>query len=201
MLAESPTGFINTQIFCEWFDNVFINTIREKRQATGYDGDAVLIMDGFIAHHKCVEDPDRASILEREKIKILFIPPHSSDQVQPLDLVTFNLQKTWKQNITYITSYQTRQILQTYNSLLMASTPHYIKAAFERAGIYRKRLQFENGTRLPQYHFVNVKFNHAIRRAAENRNDNYVYSKAQIEMMRQNTSSQRKTIPIDLVKL
>ena len=160
MFAESPTGFINTEIFCTWFDQVFIPHIIEKRNTTGYEGKAVLIMDGFISHHKCVEDPERAKILEENGIIVLFIPPHTSDQIQPLDLVIFNLQKQFKSRfgsgLFGKFTYQTKQIIETYNSLLMASTPHYIKSAFERAGIYRDRIQIVDKVVQPQNHIVNV---------------------------------------------
>lgn len=41
-------------------------------------------MDGFTGHDKALEI--LYECLEHYKINIIFIPPHSSDQVQPLDL-------------------------------------------------------------------------------------------------------------------
>ena len=203
VLLDSPTGFINTEIFCSWFDEVFIKYVSDKRKATGYEGNAVLIMDGFIAHHKCVEDPKRKAILEQEKIVVIFIPPHSSDQVQPLDLLTFSLQKLWKKRAQfYSVSYQTRQVLETYNSLCMASTPHYVKAAFERAGITRTRLEIINGERQPQYHRVSIKENNAIREAVFNRSQKNENESPNIDKLYKKLSEthyQRKSAPIKLL--
>ena len=205
MLEESPTGFINTEIFCHWFDQVFIPYVQKKREYTEYDGPAVLIMDGFIAHHKCVEEQSRKNIIDELKIQVLFLPPHSSDQIQPLDLVTFNFQKLWKKKCKFLPfySYQTKQILETYNSLLMASTPHYIKAAFERAGIHRTRLEIINGERKPQFHIVSVKFNDAVRNArlAQLTIPTQKNKFSEIEKIKdEKMIFKRKTIPISFLK-
>jgi hypothetical protein len=52
------------------------------------------------------------NFFEKNRVEVIFIPPHSSDQVQPLDLLGFNLLKLSK-NKSYInfqkdTSDQTR---------------------------------------------------------------------------------------------
>lgn len=196
MFRESKTGFINTEIFCDWFDNVFINHIIQKRNETGYQGNAVLLMDGFIAHHKCVEE--RQQILQANNIIVLFIPPHSSDQVQPLDLLIFNLQKLWKSRISLEKSfsYQTKQIIETYNSLYMASAPHYIKSSFERAGILRERLKWsQEGHFLPQFHIVKIELNNAIH--AHIRPSTNDFNKVEfLENMRRDA---RKTIPVQFL--
>ena len=195
MFYETKTGFINTEAFCQWFDEVFITFIVEKRDKTGYNGKAVLIMDGFIAHHKCVEDSERARILEMNNIIVLFIPPHSSDQIQPLDLITFNLQKLWKSRITLEKSYsyQTKQIVETYNSLYMASAPHFIKSAFERAGILRSRRDWTpEGGLAPQFHIVNVKCNNAIHSHIRPKDDDFDKKK----FLEDDRKNKRKTIPV-----
>lgn len=48
-------------------------------------------MDGFKGHKKSIETIDQ--LLKEFNITIFFIPPQSSDQVQPLDHVGFNVQK------------------------------------------------------------------------------------------------------------
>ena len=202
MFAESPTGFMNTEIFCKYIDQVFIPYVHNKRSETGYEGKAILIMDGFSAHHKCVEDENRKRILEEENIQILFLPPHSSDQVQPLDLVTFNLQKQWKKKAKYNKqySYQTKQILETYNSLLMASTPHYIKSAFERAGIYRTKLVYNEEQRIPQFHVVDITLNECIRNAPHEIRGkfekNLYIERIKLAHKETKFGSARKTIPV-----
>ena len=50
-------------------------------------------MDGFKGHKKSIETIDQ--LLKEFNITIFFIPPHSSDQVQPLDHVGFNVQNSF----------------------------------------------------------------------------------------------------------
>lgn len=153
-------------------------------------------MDGFIAHRKCVEDPERLIAMNQLNVHVLFLPPHSSDQIQPLDLVTFNLQKLWKKKADYSKrlSYQSKQILEGFNSLLMASTPHYIKCSFERAGIRRSLFGInENGEFIKQFHIVDIKLNKVIRglELEDFDRDSFV-SSLQPHL--------RKTIPISLLE-
>ena len=148
MFESTPTGFVNTEIFCKWMDGEFLPSIQMKREKTGYTGKAILILDGFSAHYKCIDDPTRKANIEKLNIDVVFIPPHSSNQVQPLDLLTFALQKKWKREIKISKnfSYQSQQIIKTYESVVRASSPRYIVAAFKRAGIFRLGMKLINGT-------------------------------------------------------
>ena len=149
----SPPGFVNNEIFCKWFDYEFLKSIEEKRKLTGYQGKAILLMDGFSAHHKCIEDEQRKKKIEDLNVHILFIPPHSSNLLQPLDLVTFSLQKRWKKNIKINKnfSYQSKQIIEAYESILRASSPSYIADAFKRAGIIKNRLNIVNSQKIQDH--------------------------------------------------
>ena len=157
IFETSPTGFVNTEIFCKWMDGEFLPSIQIKREKTGYTGKAVLLLDGFSAHHKCIEDPVRKANIEKLNIDMVFIPPHSSNQVQPLDLLTFALQKKWKREIKIDKnfSYQSQQIIKTYESVIRASSPRYIVAAFKRAGIFRLGIQVINGE-IVQTHYAAI---------------------------------------------
>jgi len=64
--------------------------------------------------------------LWKKNIEVIFIPPHSSDQVQTLDLLGFNLLKLSK-NKSQIsfqegTSEQTKEIVKIMNALESVST-------------------------------------------------------------------------------
>lgn len=85
----------------------------------------------------------------------------------------------------------------------MASTPHYIKAAFERAGIHRTRLEIINGERKPQFHIVSVKFNDAVRNArlAQLTIPTQKNKFSEIEKIKdEKMIFKRKTIPISFLK-
>ena len=66
-----------------------------------------------------------------------FIPPHTSDQLQPLDLGVFGNQKRWQGNITVEADLnrQTKQVIKIYDSYRMATTPKNVIGAFRKAGL------------------------------------------------------------------
>ena len=65
------------------------------------------------------------------------MPPHTSDQVQPLDLGVFAIQKRFMSSYTPHKKYsdQTRQLIKARVSVQRACVPPVIIAAFRRAGI------------------------------------------------------------------
>jgi hypothetical protein len=83
-------AFMTKQLFDQWAEEIFFPSVYIKRLQNQYSGEALLIMDGFGAHDtgkftaKCIEN----------RIKVIFLIPHSSYLTQPLDLVTFGTLKT-----------------------------------------------------------------------------------------------------------
>lgn len=69
----------------------FIPYLEMQRKNYNYDGKSVIIMDGFAGHEKAFQN--LKNLFDEYKIKVIMIPPHYSDQVQPLDLFGLNLQK------------------------------------------------------------------------------------------------------------
>ena len=59
MIKFQEKGYANMQVIHQWFEKVFFPTLRrkreEERQRTGYDGYAVLILDGFPSHKNCLK--------------------------------------------------------------------------------------------------------------------------------------------------
>ena len=142
IFRTQPKGFMTVQLFEEYFQNVFIPNLAAKRQKYNYNGPALLIMDNLLAHKKAVNCPlDTDYIfLNSLNLHILFLVPHSSDQVQPLDLGVFGNQKRFSQNISKIhgISDSTNLINKAVQGMQQASTTHSIIAAFDSAGITRK---------------------------------------------------------------
>ena len=56
MIKFQEKGYANMQVIHQWFAKVFFPTLRRKReeekQRTGYDGYAVLTLDGFPSQKK-----------------------------------------------------------------------------------------------------------------------------------------------------
>ena len=131
--GATETGFMNENMFGEWLKYSFFPEMRERRARFRYDGQILLIMDGFGVHHsesaleKCTE----------ENIIVQFIPPHTSDQVQPCDLGIFAKQKRWQKNVLLPKrlSRQTGQVIRMLDALRMATTYKNITNAFRKGGI------------------------------------------------------------------
>lgn len=132
-LARSDTGFVNSRLFLEWGKVSLIPHIRKMRAELSYDGPCLVIMDGFGCH----QTTDFLELLDEENIIYRFIPPHTSDQLQPLDLGIFANQKRCQSNITVDSTLnrQTRQVIKMYDSYRMATTPKNTVGAFRRGGI------------------------------------------------------------------
>ena len=122
-------------------------------------------MDGFAGHEKSFETLE--NVFDLFNIKILLIPPHSSDQVQPLDLFRFNIQKnkTAKFIFNQHDSLQSNTILAIIEGLNTIKSPHNVTTAWQMAGIYRTRCdrQLDPNNVIIQYHKIDMSLNKKIR--------------------------------------
>jgi hypothetical protein len=114
-------------------DQVFVPTIEDRRVRTGYQGPALLISDGYSSHHP-VEFLDEC---EHRNTYILFLIPHSTDQCQPLDLVTVSLLKRYFAQFTFdlLPSSQSNKVIKTMAAWYQATAPHQIVAAWLSMGL------------------------------------------------------------------
>ena len=105
----------------------------------------------------------------------MWIPPHSSDQVQPLDLLGFNLQKFVSSRVHRNKHYtaQTNAILRIIEGVQQISTSSRIMGAWHRAGIYKQRpLNTENADNIKQLHRIDIDANGNIRHKIIEENEN-----------------------------
>lgn len=133
LFSKSDTGYINSKIFKKWLIECYIKDVEAKRITHNYYGPAILILDGCSCHGTT----EFVDILEEKNIFLRFIPSHSSDQIQPLDLGIFANLKGRMSNI-YLDSdlsIQTREVIRIFDSFVMASLPRCIIGAFRRSGI------------------------------------------------------------------
>ena len=47
-IASSSSGFVNTDTYSLWINNIFLPHLHNLRQKTGYTGPAVMILDGYL---------------------------------------------------------------------------------------------------------------------------------------------------------
>jgi hypothetical protein len=124
-------GFITIKLFEKWLSMVLLPYISACRARTGYQGRAVLLLDGCACH--AIER--LRGDLQTMGISLAPIPPHSSDQVQPLDLGVFGTVKRWSlAPISGAYSRQTAQAMRMFDAWQRATVPRVVVAAFRAAG-------------------------------------------------------------------
>lgn len=131
---HQKNGFITTAIFLKWWYNVFIPHLQLKRQKYNYYGPALVILDGLLQHHLVLDDVNEV----RNNIIIRFIPPHSSDQVQMLDLGVFGYQKRiskFKVKPPSECSAQSKKIIKMVTGIYRSTDPLTTASSFRQAGI------------------------------------------------------------------
>jgi hypothetical protein len=88
-IASQSKSYIDIRIFEKLLVEIFTPALKRRREIYGYGGTAVLILDNCTSH-----GPERVHLLCAENNLVpLFLPPHSSNQLQPLDFSVFSLTK------------------------------------------------------------------------------------------------------------
>lgn len=77
---NQKNSWMDTSIFIEWYDTVFIPEVKKHQLTTGNSGNVLLLIDNAPSH------PSNIS-LEREngKFKVVFLPPNVTSVLQPMD--------------------------------------------------------------------------------------------------------------------
>jgi hypothetical protein len=133
MYGSSESGFITSNLFDDWIVHELIPYVENTRSKLNYQGEAVVILDGC-SRHGSDHFLDEMSYYG---IVPLFLPAHSSDQTQPLDLGIFALEKAEAMRIRVpdTVSCQTRQVVKATGGYTRACLPNNVISAFRQAGI------------------------------------------------------------------
>ena len=131
-------GFVDTHCFLTWASNVFFpeiaNRLEKHRKIDHtFNRSAVLMLDG-LKQHFCDYFEDECYAFN---VDLAVIPPHTSDQIQPLDLLLFAIAK---KNVSRIhpnkeLSSQSQDILKVFSGMQSASTVINIVNSFRLAGV------------------------------------------------------------------
>ena len=132
MYSHSKNGWINSDIYLEWFD-FFLKNIPPARPV-------VLIQDGHASHISV----QLIELARANGVHILCLPAHSTHLLQPLDLGVF---KSFKVSFSkacshYLSQHPGRVVTNDKIALLVSSavsssfTPNNIMGGFRKAGIY-----------------------------------------------------------------
>lgn len=132
--TSSAEGYITKEIFTQYLGHILVPYVRITRERLGYHGRAVLIMDGCSCHRGA----EIEQMLDSQGIVSVFLPPHSSDQLQPLDVGIFGNHKAAQSRI-YVPdslSRQTQQVVRALAAFQAIAHPYAVTSAFRKAGIW-----------------------------------------------------------------
>jgi hypothetical protein len=80
-LSGQQSGWITGDILQFWLENQFLNQITQRRARLGQNSPVLVILDNHSSRSKINQE----KMWLQHQIKFLFIPPHTSHVVQPLD--------------------------------------------------------------------------------------------------------------------
>jgi hypothetical protein len=132
-IYHQDKSFVDREIFQDWLKDTFVPEVRARRDRMEYAGPAYLILDNCSAH----TGEEFEALCRSEGIHPIFIPPHSSHLVQPLDLSLFGLLKKRiaKINNAARCNVQTDHIVRIITALQSAAVTVNVVATFRAAGI------------------------------------------------------------------
>jgi hypothetical protein len=130
---SQENSFINGEIFEDWFKDTLCPDIQRRRESFQYWGPAYLLLDNCTAHHGELFQ----HLCSINNIEPIFLPPHSSNQLQPLDLCLFGVTKKLIQRVNQLETInlQSYHIVRIVNGFMSASVPLNIVESFANAGI------------------------------------------------------------------
>ena len=138
ILGHSPKGYINIDLFEQWMLQVFEPSVQEIRAHWGYSGPGLIIADGCTAH----KTPIFEEVCQRLKLEIFWLPAHSSNQLQVLDLGVFAVHKSIvkKQNIAELKeeSELVKLIVTLLDAWYSCCTPGNLNGAWRAMGAVYK---------------------------------------------------------------
>ena len=133
MLEQSESGYIDKKIFDKWLENVFKKHVSKSREEYNYNGPGVLLLDGCSVH----ETDYLYEVCKELNIRIFFLPSHSSNQTQPLDLGIFHVHKHFIRKYSLKNtddSVLVKRIIDIYSAWTRAAIVENITNAFAAAG-------------------------------------------------------------------
>lgn len=138
LFRYQSSGFVTTELFNEWAAKILIPEIISRKNKIlqidpTFEKSAVITMDGLKQHFSEYFEDE----CWNAGIEISQIPPHSSDQVQALDLCIFAIAKASIPKFRPDKDYniQTIEVIKLISACQSVSTTFNIKKSFQRAGI------------------------------------------------------------------
>ncbi|XP_055633035.1 uncharacterized protein LOC129773453 [Toxorhynchites rutilus septentrionalis] len=116
----NASGYMTVKIFNEWFDH-FLEHVKPSE-----DSPALLIIDGHSSHTKNLAFTEKA---RANFVKVLVLPPHTSNKLQPLDVSFMAPFKTYyAQEVERFLQQNLGKVVSQYDVAELMK-PAFIKAA------------------------------------------------------------------------
>jgi hypothetical protein len=133
VIQSQPKGYVTTVLFEDWFTEVFLPAFANRRAAYGYDGPEVFGLDNCSAYQCALF----ITLCVEYDIRVVFFPPHSPNQLQPLDLCLFGVTKKLLRRIKNLdaVNVQIKHIAGVVCAFLAATLSFTIVRIFEMSGI------------------------------------------------------------------
>ena len=136
-IATMAKGWTDNVTCYEWFTKTFI------LQATAHhenpDKTIILVLDGYASH----KTPEMFRATLENNIEFHFLPPHTTHQLQPLDVGVFgSLQRKWQERCNEIISETNMEVprsqfVKEYMGIRnKVFTPELIQLAWKKAGAW-----------------------------------------------------------------
>jgi 4-hydroxybenzoate polyprenyltransferase len=134
--TATDKGWINRAVALEWLEEVFI----PRTQPSDPSQSRLLILDGHDSH----TTDDFMWACYKNNIQLLFLPPHTSHVLQPLDLSIFSpLKHTYRKLLNRMTSWTESTVVGKQMMIKcivearkQAITAHNIKAGWRASGLW-----------------------------------------------------------------
>jgi hypothetical protein len=132
-ISSQTKVYIDSDIFADWFRGIFIPVVAVRRKQYHFFGPAILIPDNCSEHR----GPEFEHLCREHCFVVMWLPPHSSNQLQMLDLCLFCATKKLiaRMNKLERVNVQTDHIVRVLEGFMAAAVPHNIVASFRNAGV------------------------------------------------------------------
>lgn len=88
-------AWMSQKIFVEWYDDIFIPTVKAHQKANGFSGNVVLLLDNAPTHPK-----QETLVRENGRFRVQYLPPNVTALIQPMDqAVIATLKKRYRKTI------------------------------------------------------------------------------------------------------
>jgi hypothetical protein len=113
-------------IFEDWFRDTFLVEMAYHRQRFSYDGPAFLILDNCSSHYSSEFD----ALCTAHRVMPVWLPPHSANQLQMLDLCIFAVTKQLIMRVNKLqkVNLQTDHIVRIPDGYMAAGVPNNMPA-------------------------------------------------------------------------